>query len=150
MTKPEQEDTNNCNVQKILCEGLLEARLKGKVTCGLYETAEVLERIPSLRGICILPKETECQEDGCLLFMMETFCRENNIPLVKVGNMIKLAENVGLKYSENANWEELNCILIKTGISGLRRSSVVYRRIDALENICIDFAKHDKQVVVDN
>ena len=27
--------------------------------------------------------------------------------------MIKLAENVGLKYSENANWEELNCILIK-------------------------------------
>ena len=31
-----------------------------------------------------MPKETECQEDGCLLFMMETFCRENNIPLVKV------------------------------------------------------------------
>ena len=44
-----------------------------------------LSRNPSLGGICILPNETlQYQEDECLLFMMETYCRENIIPIIKV------------------------------------------------------------------
>ena len=32
------------DIQKILVESLAEAKVKGRVTCGLYQTAEALER----------------------------------------------------------------------------------------------------------
>lgn len=146
MTKPEKEDANKCNIKEMLYDALLEARFKGRVACGLYETAESFEKNPNLRGICILPKET--LDNECLLFMMETFCRENNLPVIKVGDMVKLAENAGLKSPDSATGEELNCILIKTHISTLRRCKA-NRKMYALERLCVDLATDGKQINID-
>ncbi|XP_065069455.1 growth arrest and DNA damage-inducible protein GADD45 gamma-like [Rhopilema esculentum] len=150
MTKPEQEVTEKCDVQGILHAALVEAKCKGKVTCGLYETAEALESKNSPDGICILSKGSlESLDDGGLLFMMEAFCRENNIPIVKVSDVKKLAESVGLKSAHEDDGESLNCVFIKTCRYNLSRKSRPSKKVHELLRLCNCFAKRGMQVVAD-
>eukprot|EP00112_Aurelia_sp_Birch-Aquarium-sp1_P008263 Seg1905.5 transcript_id=Seg1905.5/GoldUCD/mRNA.D3Y31 product="Growth arrest and DNA damage-inducible protein GADD45 gamma" protein_id=Seg1905.5/GoldUCD/D3Y31 len=149
MTKPEQEETDSCDVQRILLETMVEANSRGRVTCGLYETAETLEQNTSLSGICVLSKEElENPDFDGLLFMMETFCLENDIPIIKVNNVKRLAEETGLKPCDENGGEQLNCILIQIHNTRARRSRP-NKKIDDLLKICDHYEREGKQIFVD-
>ena len=93
-------------------------------------------------------------EESCLCFALLYKCawdfRNFKIPIIPLSLLSNWVLECLLAFLLVIQFWQRACFWFQTGISGLRRSSVVYRRIDALEKICIDFAKHDKQVVVDN
>ncbi|XP_040263973.1 growth arrest and DNA damage-inducible protein GADD45 alpha [Bufo bufo] len=101
-------------VGSALEEVLSKAKLQRTITIGVYEAAKLLNVDPDNVVLCLLATdETEDQDVALQIHftLIQAFCCENDINILRVSNMSRLAEILGGadKAGEPA---DLHCILI--------------------------------------
>ncbi|XP_012663838.1 growth arrest and DNA damage-inducible protein GADD45 gamma isoform X1 [Otolemur garnettii] len=105
---------------KALHELLLSAQRQGCLTAGVYESAKVLNVDPDNVTFCVLAADEEDEGDIALQIhftLIQAFCCENDIDIVRVGDVQRLAAIVGAGEEAGAPGD-LHCILISvSGIS---------------------------------
>ncbi|CAK6434164.1 unnamed protein product [Pipistrellus nathusii] len=97
---------------KALHELLLSAQRQGCLTAGVYESAKVLNVDPDNVTFCVLAADAEDEGDVALQIhftLIQAFCCENHIDIVRVGDLQRLAAIVG---GEAGTPGDLHCILI--------------------------------------
>ncbi|XP_018422804.1 PREDICTED: growth arrest and DNA damage-inducible protein GADD45 alpha [Nanorana parkeri] len=102
------------SVGTALEEVLDKAKLQRTITIGVYEAAKLLNVDPDNVVLCLLATdETEDQDVALQIHftLIQAFCCENDINILRVNNMSRLAEILGGsdKPGEPA---DLHCILI--------------------------------------
>lgn len=83
---------------KALHELLLSAQRQGCLTAGVYESAKVLNVDPDNVTFCVLAADEEDEGDIALQIhftLIQAFCCENDIDIVRVGDVQRLAAIVG-------------------------------------------------------
>ncbi|KAI4542469.1 hypothetical protein MG293_007848 [Ovis ammon polii] len=99
---------------KALHELLLSAQRQGCLTAGVYESAKVLNVDPDNVTFCVLAADEEDEGDIALQIhftLIQAFCCENDIDIVRVGDVQRLAAIVGTG-DESGAPGDLHCILI--------------------------------------
>lgn len=99
---------------KALHELLLSAQRQGCLTAGVYESAKVLNVDPDNVTFCVLAADEEDEGDIALQIhftLIQAFCCENDIDIVRVGDVQRLAAIVGAGEEAGAPGD-LHCILI--------------------------------------
>uniref|UniRef100_A0A452DI17 Growth arrest and DNA damage-inducible protein GADD45 gamma n=3 Tax=Bos TaxID=9903 RepID=A0A452DI17_BOVIN len=99
---------------KALHELLLSAQRQGCLTAGVYESAKVLNVDPDNVTFCVLAADEEDEGDIALQIhftLIQAFCCENDIDIVRVGDVQRLAAIVGTG-DESGAPVDLHCILI--------------------------------------
>ncbi|XP_013406188.1 growth arrest and DNA damage-inducible protein GADD45 gamma [Lingula anatina] len=82
-----------------LQQSVVEARREGRITCGVYQAARVLENDPDDVMVCILAADTSQDLELHIHFtLLEAFCWENDIKIIKVDSASKLKK---LVYDDN-------------------------------------------------
>ncbi|OCT82577.1 hypothetical protein XELAEV_18025104mg [Xenopus laevis] len=102
------------SVGNALEEVLHEAKLQRTITIGVYEAAKLLNVDPDNVVLCLLATDDKDNQDVALQIhftLIQAFCCENDINILRVSNMSRLAEILGGsdKPGEPA---DLHCILI--------------------------------------
>ncbi|XP_036597629.1 growth arrest and DNA damage-inducible protein GADD45 gamma [Trichosurus vulpecula] len=109
------ESTNRMqSAGKALNELLLSAQRQGCLTAGVYESAKVMNVDPDNVTFCVLGADEEDEGDIALQIhftLIQAFCCENDIDIVRVNNIQKLAEIVGAN-EDSGEPQDLHCILI--------------------------------------
>ncbi|KAM9642301.1 growth arrest and DNA damage-inducible protein GADD45 gamma isoform 1-T1 [Trichechus inunguis] len=106
---------------KALHDLLLSAQRQGCLTAGVYESAKVLNVDPDNVTFCVLAADEEDEGDIALQIhftLIQAFCCENDIDIVRVGDVQRLAAIVGAGDEAGAPGD-LHCILIS--VSALPR-----------------------------
>ncbi|CAD7691945.1 unnamed protein product [Nyctereutes procyonoides] len=104
---------------KALHELLLSAQRQGCLTAGVYESAKVLNVDPDNVTFCVLAADAEDEGDIALQIhftLIQAFCCENDIDIVRVGDVQRLAAIVGAG-DEAAAPGDLHCILISVSVA---------------------------------
>uniref|UniRef100_A0A673WED9 Growth arrest and DNA damage-inducible protein GADD45 alpha n=1 Tax=Salmo trutta TaxID=8032 RepID=A0A673WED9_SALTR len=86
------------SVAKALEEVLSSALPQGCITVGVYEAAKSLNVDPDNVVLCLLATDEEQVEDVALQIhftLIQAFCCENDINILRVSNMRRLAEILG-------------------------------------------------------
>ncbi|KAG3293638.1 growth arrest and DNA damage inducible gamma [Ictidomys tridecemlineatus] len=99
---------------KALHELLVSAQRQGCLTAGVYESAKVLNVDPDNVTFCVLAADEEDEGDIALQIhftLIQAFCCENDIDIVRVGDVQRLAAIVGTG-DEAGTPGDLHCILI--------------------------------------
>ncbi|KAM4721671.1 growth arrest and DNA damage-inducible protein GADD45 alpha [Rhinophrynus dorsalis] len=101
-------------VGSALEEVLSKAMLQRTITVGVYEAAKLLNVDPDNVVLCLLAADESDDQDVALQIhftLIQAFCCENDINILRVSNMSRLAEILGGsdKPGEPA---DLHCILI--------------------------------------
>lgn len=112
-----------------LKEMLVEAQEQDRLTCGVYESGKLLEMNPEGIMLCVLPENSASDVTLHIhLTLIEAFCWENDIGIIKVDSVEKLAklldvveetnnvENQALVWSKKETGPapvDYNCILIE-------------------------------------
>ncbi|XP_019060600.1 growth arrest and DNA damage-inducible protein GADD45 gamma isoform X1 [Fukomys damarensis] len=99
---------------KALHELLLSAQRQGCLTAGVYESAKVLNVDPDNVTFCVLAADEEDEGDIALQIhftLIQAFCCENDIDIVRVGDVQRLAAIVSAG-DEGGAPGDLHCILI--------------------------------------
>lgn len=102
---------------KALQELLLSAQRQGCLTAGVYESAKVLNVDPDNVTFCVLAADEDDEGDIALQIhftLIQAFCCENDIDIVRVGDVQRLAAIVGAggDGAEAGAPGDLHCILI--------------------------------------
>ncbi|KAG8549244.1 hypothetical protein GDO81_021850 [Engystomops pustulosus] len=102
------------SVGSALEEVLSKAKLQRTITIGVYEAAKLLNVDPDNVVLCLLATDEADDQDVALQIhftLIQAFCCENDINILRVSNMSRLAEILGGadKAGEPA---DLHCILI--------------------------------------
>ncbi|KAE8609610.1 hypothetical protein XENTR_v10011857 [Xenopus tropicalis] len=105
------------SVGNALEEVLCKAKLQRTITIGVYEAAKLLNVDPDNVVLCLLATDDTYDQDIALQIhftLIQAFCCENDINILRVSNMSRLAEILGGsdKPGEPA---DLHCILINVG-----------------------------------
>ncbi|KAM3915214.1 growth arrest and DNA damage-inducible protein GADD45 alpha [Leptodactylus fuscus] len=113
-TAGEQSMGKMDNVGSALEEVLNKAKVQRTLTIGVYEAAKLLNVDPDNVVLCLLATDEAEDEDVALQIhftLIQAFCCENDINILRVSNMSRLAEILGGvdKAGEPA---DLHCILI--------------------------------------
>ncbi|XP_064607231.1 growth arrest and DNA damage-inducible protein GADD45 alpha-like [Liolophura sinensis] len=134
MTFPDTEDVvQSCfemgkpdvSVNSALRTTLNQARAEGRMTQGAYECAKLLELDPDGVMLCLLPVVTNPQDVTVVIqhTLMEAFCWEHDIPLLKVSspkNMVELfPEEASGADKSSLTSRAINCVLIQSPQNGL-------------------------------
>uniref|UniRef100_H0VNM2 Growth arrest and DNA damage-inducible protein GADD45 gamma n=1 Tax=Cavia porcellus TaxID=10141 RepID=H0VNM2_CAVPO len=88
---------------------------QGCLTAGVYESAKVLNVDPDNVTFCVLAADEEDEGDIALQIhftLIQAFCCENYIDIVRVGDVQRLAAIVGAGDEEGGAPGDLHCILI--------------------------------------
>ncbi|KAE8609611.1 hypothetical protein XENTR_v10011857 [Xenopus tropicalis] len=104
------------SVGNALEEVLCKAKLQRTITIGVYEAAKLLNVDPDNVVLCLLATDDTYDQDIALQIhftLIQAFCCENDINILRVSNMSRLAEILGGsdKPGEPA---DLHCILINS------------------------------------
>ncbi|KAJ0037053.1 hypothetical protein NL108_016690 [Boleophthalmus pectinirostris] len=94
---------------KVLKEALLCAQSEERLTVGVYESAQVMNEDPDSVSFCVLAMDEQFQWDVALQIhftLIQSFCFDNDISIVRVSDRQRLHELVGRKD------EEAHCVLI--------------------------------------
>ncbi|XP_070780540.1 growth arrest and DNA-damage-inducible, gamma b, tandem duplicate 1 isoform X2 [Enoplosus armatus] len=97
---------------KALEEVLVSAKDNDSLTVGVYECAKVMNLDPDSVSFCVLATDEEFECDIALQIhftLIQSFCFDNDISIVRVSDMQRLAEIVGDKA---AQLEDTHCVLI--------------------------------------
>uniref|UniRef100_A0A3Q1F7S5 Growth arrest and DNA damage-inducible protein GADD45 alpha n=2 Tax=Acanthochromis polyacanthus TaxID=80966 RepID=A0A3Q1F7S5_9TELE len=121
------EDTTGDNstermesVAKALEEVLSSALPQGCITVGVYEAAKALNADPDNVVLCLLAADEE-EEDVALQIhftLIQAFCCENDINILRVSNMTRLAEILG-GVMPGGEPMDLHCVLVTNPQSSL-------------------------------
>uniref|UniRef100_A0A672JLM8 Growth arrest and DNA damage-inducible protein GADD45 gamma-like n=1 Tax=Salarias fasciatus TaxID=181472 RepID=A0A672JLM8_SALFA len=104
-----------CRMQspgKSLKEALVCAQSEGRLTVGVYESAKIMTDDPDSVSFCVLATDEEFECDIALQIhftLIQSFCFDNDISIVRVSDMQRLAELVGGKTQQ---LEDAHCVLI--------------------------------------
>ncbi|XP_039547639.1 growth arrest and DNA damage-inducible protein GADD45 alpha-like isoform X1 [Pimephales promelas] len=101
-------------VEKALEEVLTAALPQGCITVGVYEAAKSLNVDPDNVVLCLLATDEEDVKDVALQIhftLIQAFCCENDINILRVNNMRRLAEILeGVKPGGESM--DLHCVLV--------------------------------------
>uniref|UniRef100_A0A674P1B0 Growth arrest and DNA damage inducible gamma n=1 Tax=Takifugu rubripes TaxID=31033 RepID=A0A674P1B0_TAKRU len=95
-----------------LQEALLCAQSETRLTAGVYESAKHMTEDPDSVSFCVLAMDEEFECDIALQIhftLIQSFCFDNDISIVRVSDMQRLAEIVGNKADQ---LEDAHCVLI--------------------------------------
>ncbi|XP_047902089.1 growth arrest and DNA damage-inducible protein GADD45 gamma [Anser cygnoides] len=99
---------------KALHELLVSAQRRGCLTAGVYESAKLMNVDPDNVAFCVLAADEEDEGDIALQIhftLIQAFCCENDIDIVRVNDVTKLAAVVGAS-EEDGEPRDFHCILI--------------------------------------
>ncbi|XP_062867557.1 growth arrest and DNA damage-inducible protein GADD45 gamma-like [Trichomycterus rosablanca] len=105
------------NESKALVEAVQGADVEGRVTVGVYECAKIMNEDPDSVSFCVLAMDEEFECDIALQIhftLIQAFCFDNDISIVRVNDVQRLAEIVGAKSED----EDCHCLLITTPADG--------------------------------
>lgn len=120
--------SNEGGLGEDLKETLVEAQEQERLTCGVYESGKLLEMNPDGIMLCILPENSASDVTLHIhLTLIEAFCWENDIRVIKVDSVEKLAklfevaEDVGGADNQGPRWPkkengsavDYNCVLVE-------------------------------------
>ncbi|XP_068430055.1 growth arrest and DNA-damage-inducible, gamma b, tandem duplicate 1 [Clinocottus analis] len=103
---------------KALEEVLVSAQDNDAITVGVYECAKVMNLDPDSVSFCVLAMDEEFQCDIALQIhftLIQSFCFDNDISIVRVSDMQRLVELVGDKAEQ---LEDAHCVLITNPADG--------------------------------
>ncbi|KAM6986966.1 growth arrest and DNA damage-inducible protein GADD45 gamma-like [Aplochiton taeniatus] len=106
-------------IGKSLKEALCSAQSEECLTVGVYESATIMNDDPDRVSFCILATDEEFECDIALQIhftLIQSFCFDNDISIVRVSDMQRLAELVGDKAGP---LEDAHCVLITNPSDGL-------------------------------
>ncbi|XP_024137902.1 growth arrest and DNA damage-inducible protein GADD45 gamma [Oryzias melastigma] len=104
--------------ERTLKEALLCAQNDGRLTAGVYESAKIMTEDPDRVAFCVLAMDEQFQCDIALQIhftLIQSFCFDNDISIVRVSDMQRLADIVGDKAEE---LEDAHCVLITNPADG--------------------------------
>uniref|UniRef100_A0A1A7ZI41 Growth arrest and DNA-damage-inducible, gamma n=1 Tax=Nothobranchius furzeri TaxID=105023 RepID=A0A1A7ZI41_NOTFU len=93
-------------------EVLVAAKDNDSLTVGVYESAKVMNLDPDSVSFCVLAVDEEFECDIALQIhftLIQSFCFDNDISIVRVSDMQRLADIVGDKAEQ---LEDVHCVLI--------------------------------------
>uniref|UniRef100_A0AAQ4RLY7 Ribosomal protein eL8/eL30/eS12/Gadd45 domain-containing protein n=1 Tax=Gasterosteus aculeatus aculeatus TaxID=481459 RepID=A0AAQ4RLY7_GASAC len=102
---------------KSLKEALLGAQSDGRLTAGVYESAKIMTDDPDSVSFCVLAMDEDFQCDIALQIhftLIQSFCFDNDISIVRVSDTQRVAEIVG----DKAQLEDAHCVLITNPAEG--------------------------------
>ncbi|XP_055036474.1 growth arrest and DNA damage-inducible protein GADD45 gamma [Misgurnus anguillicaudatus] len=93
---------------KSLSEALLSAKAEGRLTVGVYESAQIMNEDPDSVSFCVLATDDfECDIALQIHFtLIQAFCFDNDISIVRVNDLKRLRNLVGAK------GQDAHCVLI--------------------------------------
>ncbi|XP_030290798.1 growth arrest and DNA damage-inducible protein GADD45 gamma-like [Sparus aurata] len=103
---------------KALKEALVCAQNEERLTVGVYESAKIMTDDPDSVSFCVLAVDEEFECDIALQIhftLIQSFCFDNDISIVRVSDMQRLAEIVGDKAGQ---LEDAHCVLITNPAEG--------------------------------
>ncbi|XP_072129957.1 growth arrest and DNA damage-inducible protein GADD45 alpha-like [Mobula birostris] len=106
-------------VGKALEEVLSSALAQGCMTVGVYEAAKLLNADPDNVVLCLLATDEGDDVDVALQIhftLIQAFCCENDINIMRVNNMHRLAEILGGMDAADEP-KDLHCILVTSQIA---------------------------------
>ncbi|CAL8281159.1 unnamed protein product [Boreogadus saida] len=99
-------------------EVLLSAQDNDCLTVGVYESAKIMNLDPDSVSFCVLAVDEDFECDIALQIhftLIQSFCFDNEISIVRVSNVQRLAEIVGDKAGQ---FEDAHCLLITNPTDG--------------------------------
>uniref|UniRef100_A0A8C6NKM4 Growth arrest and DNA damage inducible gamma n=1 Tax=Nothobranchius furzeri TaxID=105023 RepID=A0A8C6NKM4_NOTFU len=125
--------------RKSLKDALLCAQTEDRLTVGVHQSAEIMVEDPDSVSFCVLAVDEEFECDIALQIhftLIQSFCFDNDISIVRVSDMQRLADIVGDKAEQ---LEDVHCVLItvrraESGTAGVhvagpRAGAPVHRRL---------------------
>ncbi|KAG5834809.1 growth arrest and DNA damage-inducible protein GADD45 gamma-like isoform X1 [Anguilla anguilla] len=100
------------NAGKVLKEALWTAHAEDRLVIGVYESAKIMNEDPDSVAFCVLATDEEFECDIALQIhftLIQAFCFDNDISIVRVNDMQRLSNIVGEKSVE---LEDAHCVLI--------------------------------------
>ncbi|KAM9821107.1 growth arrest and DNA damage-inducible protein GADD45 gamma-like [Neosynchiropus ocellatus] len=97
---------------KCLEEALAAAQAEDRLTVGVYESAKIMTSDPDSVSFCVLAVDEEFECDVALQIhftLIQSFCFDNDISIVRVSDTQRLSEIVGDKATQ---LEDAHCVLI--------------------------------------
>ncbi|KAJ8402016.1 hypothetical protein AAFF_G00372510 [Aldrovandia affinis] len=106
---------------------LISARKQDCLTVGVYESAKVMNVDPDSVVFCVLATDEEFECDIALQIhftLIQAFCFDNDISIVRVNDMQRLTNLVGNK---SEGLEDTHCILITNLAEGSKEDPALER-----------------------
>ncbi|XP_030074637.1 growth arrest and DNA damage-inducible protein GADD45 beta [Microcaecilia unicolor] len=101
------------SVSKALEELLVAAKRQDSLTVGVYESAKLMNVDPDSVVLCLLAIDDEENIALQIHFtLIQSFCCENDINIVRVCGLNKLSEILGELENEDMEPRDLHCILV--------------------------------------
>ncbi|KAF7642088.1 hypothetical protein LDENG_00264820 [Lucifuga dentata] len=101
-----------------LTEALRCAQTEQRLTVGVYESAKIMTEDPDSVSFCVLAMDEEFEYDIALQIhftLIQSFCFDNDISIVRVSDMQRLAEIAG---ENTEQLEDAHCVLITNPAEG--------------------------------
>jgi len=101
---------------------LLGAQRQGRITCGVYESAKLLQTDPCGVMLCILPVDMERDVTLQMHYtLIQAYCWENDIGVIKVDSSQKLNKLLSGPYTRptastddtDMPTSDVNCVLVQ-------------------------------------
>eukprot|EP00063_Salmo_salar_P009510 XP_013984345.1 PREDICTED: growth arrest and DNA damage-inducible protein GADD45 gamma-like [Salmo salar] len=105
-------------IGKSLKEALKSAQCEDHLTVGVYESAKIMNDDPDSVSFCVLATDAEWECDIALQIhftLIQSYCFDNDISIVRVNDLQLLAEIVGDKAGQH---EDAHCCLITNSADG--------------------------------
>ncbi|XP_034038645.1 growth arrest and DNA-damage-inducible, alpha, a [Thalassophryne amazonica] len=131
------------SVEKALEEVLTSALPQGCITVGVYEAAKALNVDPDNVVLCILATDDEDVEDVALQIhftLIQAFCCENDINILRVNNTRRLAQILGGGGKQGgAEPLDLHCVLVTSPHSSSWKDPALSKvNVFCRESRCMD------------
>ncbi|XP_041705374.1 growth arrest and DNA damage-inducible protein GADD45 alpha [Coregonus clupeaformis] len=113
-TSGEHSSERMDSVSKALEDVISSALPQGCITVGVYEAAKALNVDPDNVVLCLLATDEEQVEDVALQIhftLIQAFCCENDINILRISNMRRLAEILG-GVKPGGEPMDLHCVLV--------------------------------------
>lgn len=107
--KLELSSRSKQSLSSSLQETLLDAKHEQRLTCGIYESAQLLQMSPESIMLCVLPEDQGDDIAVQIHFtLIRAFCLENDIAVVRVDSTAKIKTILADKDAV-----DVNCLLVE-------------------------------------
>lgn len=93
-----------------------QAHRKGHLTCGMTACAELLQKDPETVMLCVLPEDSCNVASNIHQMLIQAFCRENFIPILKTSEPKKMSSLINKLRGKNEM--DATCILLQNAKLG--------------------------------
>nr|XP_014347686.1 PREDICTED: growth arrest and DNA damage-inducible protein GADD45 beta isoform X2 [Latimeria chalumnae] len=125
------------STSETLEELLVAAQRQDCLTVGVYESAKLMNVDPDSVVLCLLAADEEDEDDIALQIhftLIQAFCCDNDINIVRVSGMQRLAEVLAETEDDNNEPRDLHCILV----TNPHTNSLKSEALEEVANYCED------------